>query len=131
MSDEKMYDKQAIIEGLRQKLDTPVIDFAKAILELPEGDLHTITFADIFRFSSINNPDECLDAMIEHIEDFREEDRKVYLKIGEIQELLHCNRSVLSKTLHFLEMKGGMNGWQVIPMGDRRGKKYHLCKVER
>lgn len=135
MSDEKVYDKKAIIAGLRQNLNTSVIDFAKALIELPEGDpeveaLKAITFSEIYKISSVNNPDECLAELIKFQSEFVENDKHKYLNISEIENLLKCDRTILSKTLAFLEMPGGMNGWKILPYGSRRGKKYSLCRVE-
>lgn len=132
---EQVYDKKAIIAGLRQNLNTSVIDFAKAIMELPEGDseiesLKAITFSEIYKISSINNTDECLTELIKQASEFVENDKQKYLNISEIENLLKCDRTILSKTLAFLEMPGGMNGWKILPYGSRRGKKYSLCRVE-
>lgn len=135
MSDEKVYDKKAIIAGLRQNLNTSVIDFAKALMDLPEGDsevesLKAITFSEIYKISSVNNPDECLTELIKFQSEFVENGKNKYLNISEIENLLKCDRTILSKTLAFLEMPGGMNGWKILPYGSRRGKKYSLCRVE-
>lgn len=132
---EQVYDKKAIIAGLRQNLNTSVIDFAKAIMELPEGDseiesLKAITFSEIFKISSVNNPDECLSELIKVQSEFLENGKQKYLNISEIENLLKCDRMILSKTLSFLEMEGGMNGWKILPYGTRRGKRYSLCRVE-
>jgi len=135
MSDEKVYDKKAIIAGLRQNLNTSIIDFAKALMELPKGDpevesLKAITFSEIYKISSVNNPDECLTELIKFQSEFIENGKNKYLNISEIENLLKCDRTILSKTLAFLEMPGGMNGWKILPYGSRRGKKYSLCRVE-
>lgn len=135
MSDEKVYDKKAIIAGLRQNLNTSIIDFAKALMALPEGDsevesLKAITFSEIYKISSVNNPDECLTELIKFQSEFVENGKNKYLNISEIENLLKCDRTILSKTLAFLEMPGGMNGWKILPYGSRRGKKYSLCRVE-
>jgi hypothetical protein len=132
---EQVYDKKAIIAGLRQNLNTSVIDFAKAIMELPEGDsevdaLKAITFSEIYKISSINNPDECLNELIKFESEFVENDKQKYLNISEIENLLKCDRLILSKTLSLLEMEGGMNGWKIKPYGSRRGKKYSLCRIQ-
>ena len=134
-SHEKVYDKKAIIAGLRQNLNTSVIDFAKALMDLPEGDsevesLKAITFSEIYKISSVNNPDECLTELIKFQSEFVENGKNKYLNISEIENLLKCDRTILSKTLAFLEMPGGMNGWKILPYGSRRGKKYSLCRVE-
>lgn len=132
MSDEnKLYDKQAIIEGLRKNLNVTVIELADALRELPENhSCRKITFSDIFQISSINSPDDCLAELIKHHNEFVENGKHKYLNIREIESLLKCDRLIISKTLHLLEMKGGINGWQILPFGDRRGKKYSLCKIE-
>ena len=90
MSDEKVYDKKAIIAGLRQNLNTSVIDFAKALIELPEGGpeveaLKAITFSEIYKISSVNNPDECLVELIKFQSEFVENDKHKYLNISEIE----------------------------------------------
>lgn len=134
MSDEKnekLYDKQAIIEGLRKNLSVTVIELADALRDLPEDHFcRKITFSDIFQMSSINTPDECLNELVKHKLLFHDNDKSKYLKIGEIQELIKCDRNVLTKTLNLLEMRGGMNGWCMITMGNRRGKSYSLKQVE-
>ena len=133
MSDvnDKLYDKQAIIEGLRKNLNVTVIEFANALQELPENhSCRKIAFSDIFQISSVNSPDECLKELVKHSDEFVENGKRKYLNIKEIEGLLKCDRLIISKTLHLLEMKGGMNGWEILPCGDRRGKKYALCKIE-
>lgn len=123
----KRYDKDAILDGLRKNLNMTVYEFVNAALELPEGEeresLLGIKFNEIFRINSINSTDECLQEMSIHA------DKIIKLGIQEIQDLLKCDRSILIKTLKLLEMKGGMNGWETICSGERRGKKYTLKKI--
>lgn len=123
----KRYDKDAIIDGLRKNLNLPVYDFVKLVLELPEGEdrdrLLEIKFSDIFNINSISSTDDCLKEMTNH------SDKIVKMGIAEIQDLLKCERAVLIKTLKLLEMDGGMDGWETITFGKRRGKKYTLKKI--
>jgi hypothetical protein len=129
---EKVYDKKAIIDGLRKNLSFTVIELADALRNLPENhECRKITFSDIFQMSSINNVDECLAELIHHQDDFIENGKQHYLNISEIEKLLKCDRMILSKTLRLLEIEGGMSGWEMDTMGDRRGKKYSLTKVRR
>ena len=123
----KLYDKDAILDGLRKNLSVNVYDFIKSVESLPEGEdrneLLKIKFSDIFNINSINTADECLSEMIKY------SDRIIKASVSEIQDILKCERAILIKTLKFLEMKGGMNGWETITVGERRGKKYTLRKV--
>lgn len=123
----KLYDKDAILDGLRKNLSVNVYDFIKSVESLPEGEdrneLLKIKFSDIFNINSINTADECLSEMIKY------SDRIIKSSVSEIQDILKCERAILIKTLKFLEMKGGMNGWETITVGERRGKKYTLRKV--
>ncbi len=129
--DDKIWDKQAIIEGLRKNLSVTVIELADALRELPENhDCRKITFSDIFQMASINNTDDCLNELVRYRSEFQENDKSKYLKIAEIQDLIKCDRAILTKTLNLLEMNGGMGGWCMITMGNRRGKGYSLKEVE-
>lgn len=123
----KRYDKEAILEGLRKDLSVTVCEFAKSVLDLPEGEekesLLGIKFSEIFNINSINTPDECLEQMAIHAAKIKS------MGIAEIEDLLKCDRGVLLKTLKLLEMKGGMGGWETITLGERRGKRYTLKKI--
>lgn len=123
----KLYDKDAILDGLRKNLAVNIYDFVKSVESLPEGEdrneLLKLKFSDIFNINSINSTDECLSEMTKY------SDRIVKASVSEIQDILKCERAILIKTLKFLEMKGGMNGWETITTGERRGKKYTLRKI--
>ena len=123
----KRYDKNTILEGLRKDLSIKICEFAKSVMDLPEGEekneLLETTFAEIFNLNSINTPDECLKEMSLRA------DKIVRLSISELENLLKCDRSIIIKTLKLLEMTGGMNGWESICVGKRRGKRYTLKKL--
>lgn len=121
------YDKNAIIDGLRKNLTISIGEFVKGVMELPEGAereaLLGIKFSEIFNINSVNNTDECLKEMIVHADKINK------LTISELENILRCDRALLIKTLKLLEMKGGMDGWETICVGERRGKRYTLKKI--
>jgi hypothetical protein len=125
--------KDKILEGLRENLDTSLIEFAKDILELPEGSeresLIGITFSEIFNMSSLKTQDDVLNEMIKPRNLYRIQNKGEGLKIKEIEGILKCERALILKTLESLEMTGGMNGWKVDSTGIRRGKRYCLKKI--
>jgi len=130
--------KEQLIFGLRQDLNTSIVELAKEILNLPDDSpekqsVINLTFSEVFNLSSIHSQDECLAEMIKprnliRIQNKDENGVMQGLKIKDIENLLKCDRSLILKTLESLEMKGGMNGWKVESNGIRRGKAYCLKK---
>ena len=125
--------KDKIIEGLRDNLDTSLVEFVNEILALPIGperdSLIGITFSEIFNMSSLKTQDDVLEEMIKPRNLYKIQNKGEGLKIREIEDILKCERGLILKTLESLEMEGGMNGWKVEGTGIRRGKKYCLKKI--
>jgi len=126
--------KELILQGLRENLNTSLIEFAQDILSLPEDhpdreSMMSITFSEIFDMTSISTQDECLAEMIKPKNLAKIQNKGEGLKIKEIEEIVRCDRLLILKTLESLEMNGGMNGWRVTCKGERRGKRYCLEKI--
>jgi hypothetical protein len=130
--------KDQLIFGLRQDLNTSIVELAKEILSLADDfpekqSVINLTFSEVFNISSIHSQDECLAEMIKPRNLIRIQNKDEHgvmqgLKIKDIENLLRCDRPLILKTLESLEMRGGMNGWRVESSGVRRGKTYCLKK---
>ncbi len=129
-----MYNREYLLNGLRENLDTSIVEFAKEILAWPDekdkSELMLLRFSDIFNITSINTQDECLREMIKPKNLNKGLLKEPGLLIGEIENILKCDRSILTSTLNSLGMKGGMGGWEIESKGERRGKRYWLKKKE-
>lgn len=120
--------KQLIIETLRSKPEISlgeVIDDAQQLSEknLKENldILRSIRISDIFNYTSISSPEECLDEMIKHKHLIKNK------SISEIQELLKCDLKIIGITIK--NLKGGWNGYAITPSGIRRGMRYTMHEL--
>lgn len=89
--------KDKIIEGLRDNLDTSLVEFVNEILALPIGperdSLIGITFSEIFNMSSLKTQDDVLEEMIKPRNLYKIQNKGEGLKkLRKIEDILKCER---------------------------------------
>jgi len=125
-----MYTKEDIIRGIQNNLGVSICEFARMVSEITDDQqrkmMQEITFEEIFQRSNITNTGECFEALVKN------ETSINMVSISKIEEVLKCERKVITDTLNLLDSsKGGLtdaNGqrWVIVTEGERRGKKYKL-----